>query len=46
MAVNADSNNSELVNSSVNQIKTQDFQSNLLKSLGQKYKTEKFVEGI
>ncbi len=46
MAVNADSNNSELVKNSVNQIKTQDFQSNLLKSLGQKYKTEKFVEGI
>ena len=46
MAVNADSNNTELVKNSVNQIKAQDFQSNLLKSLGQKYKTEKFVEGI
>ena len=46
MAVNTENNNTELVKSSVNQIKTQDFQSNLLKSLGQKYKTEKFVEGI
>lgn len=46
MAVNSENNNTELVKSSVNQIKTQDFQSNLLKSLGQKYETQKFVEGI
>jgi peptidyl-prolyl cis-trans isomerase D len=46
MVVNAESNNTEFVKNSVNQIKTQDFQSNLLKSLNQKYKTEKFVEGI
>ncbi len=46
MAINSESNNTELIKSSVNQIKTQDFQSNLLKSLGQKYKTQKFVEGI
>ncbi|MEA3456444.1 MAG: peptidylprolyl isomerase [Campylobacterota bacterium] len=46
MAANAESNNTELVKSSVNQIKTQDLQTNLLKSLDQKYKTKKFVEGI
>lgn len=31
---------------SANQIKNQDFQSNLIKNLSEKYKTEKFVEGI
>ena len=46
MVVSAENNNTELVKNSVNQIKTQDFQSNLLKRLGQKYKTQKFVEGI
>ena len=46
MAISAENNNTEFVKSSVNQIKTQDFQSNLLKRLGQKYKIEKFVEGI
>ena len=38
--------NSEFITKSVNQIKAEDFQSNLLKSLGQKYKIQKFVEGI
>ncbi len=38
--------NSELATNSINQLKTQDFQSNLLKSLDQKYPTQKFVEGI
>lgn len=34
------------VTKSTNQIKNQDFQSNLIKSLKEKYKIEKFVEGI
>ena len=38
--------NSELVKKSVNQIKSQDFQTNLIKSLGQEYTIHKFVEGI
>jgi peptidyl-prolyl cis-trans isomerase D len=41
-----DSNITDFVNNSVNQIKRQDFESNLLKSLGQKYKTQVFVEGL
>ena len=36
----------ELIKKSADQIKVQDFQSNLIKSLGQKYTIEKFVEGI
>ncbi len=36
----------QFVENSVNQIKKQDLQSNLIKDLESKYKTEKFVEGI
>ncbi|SFV63186.1 Peptidyl-prolyl cis-trans isomerase PpiD [hydrothermal vent metagenome] len=36
----------QYVESSVSQIKKQDLQSNLIKNLDSKYKTEKFVEGI
>ncbi len=46
MALAEKSDNFEFIQKSVNQIKAEDFQSNLLKSLGQKYKIEKFVEGI
>ncbi len=46
MLISSENDNTEFIKSSVNQIKTQDFQSNLLKSLDQKYKTQKFVEGI
>jgi len=36
----------EIIKKSSDQIKAQDFQTNLLKSVGQKYTIEKFVEGI
>ena len=42
----AESQKSEIVKRSADQIKGQDFQTNLLKSLGEKYTIEKFVEGI
>jgi peptidyl-prolyl cis-trans isomerase D len=42
----AESQKSEIVKRSTDQIKGQDFQTNLLKSLGEKYTIEKFVEGI
>jgi peptidyl-prolyl cis-trans isomerase D len=41
-----DKSKSDLINNSANQIKMEDFQSNLLKILGQKYIIQKFVEGI
>ncbi len=44
--LNEDNMTKAFVKNSVNQIKNQDFQSNLLKFLGQKYQIEKFVEGI
>ena len=37
---------SELIKKSADQIKAQDFQSNLIKNLSQKYSIKKFVEGI
>ncbi|MEA3418573.1 MAG: peptidylprolyl isomerase [Campylobacterota bacterium] len=46
MTLEEDSNVTDFVNNSVNQIKRQDFESNLLKNLDQKYKTQVFVEGL
>ena len=37
---------SDFIKKTTDQIKAQDFQSNLIKNLGQKYSIEKFVEGI
>ncbi|MEA3491642.1 MAG: peptidylprolyl isomerase [Campylobacterota bacterium] len=41
-----DNSSTEFIKNSTEQIKIEDFQSNLLKSLDKKYKTQKFVEGI
>ncbi len=41
-----DADMKQFVENSVNQIKKQDLQSNLIKNLNSRYKTEKFVEGI
>ena len=46
MVPSEDSNKTMFVNNAVNQIKKQDFESNLLKQLSQQYKTQVFVEGL
>jgi len=46
MITDSDDDMKEFVKNSVNQIKSQDLQSNIIKSLGERYEIQKFAKGI